>query len=96
MVTKHDKYVNDLYEKIKEYYDTIDTHVDITNSKRTVAEIDIMARKGDIIDVYEVKCSYRITKAKKQFKRIKRLLNTDKINFFFFCGASLSLKKVHI
>lgn len=93
-LSKHDRYVHKLVQQIKSSYDTIDTHVALDNSRRRMAEVDILAKKGDIIDVYEVKCSYRIIKAKKQLKRIKRILNVEKINLFFFCGASSRLEEV--
>lgn len=84
-----------LYEQIKDSYDTIDTHVTFENSKnRIIAEVDILAKKGNIIDVYEVKCSYRIVKARKQLKRIKRIIKASKMNFFFFCGASSRLEEI--
>jgi Holliday junction resolvase-like predicted endonuclease len=86
--------VNKLYSQIKGSYDTIDTHVSIDNSRRRMAEVDILAKKGDIIDIYEVKCSYKIIKAKKQLKRIKRILNAQNINLFFFCGESSRLEEV--
>lgn len=94
-LSKHDKYVHKLCEQIKSSYDTIDTHVTFENSKnRRIAEVDILAKKGAIIDIYEVKCSYRVVKAKKQLKRIKRIINATKMNFFFFCGASSSLEEI--
>lgn len=88
--------MNKLYSQIKSSYDTIDTHVNIDNSKRRIAEVDILAKRGDIIDVYEVKCSYKIVKARKQLKRIKRILNSQNINLFFFCGESSRLEEVLI
>jgi len=100
-ISKHDRYVQKLYERIKNSYDTIDTHVSFDNTKRRMAEVDIIAKRGSVVDVYEVKCSYRIVKARKQLKRIKRILNLEKriknierINLYFFCGASSSLEKV--
>jgi hypothetical protein len=90
-----------LCERIKNSYDTINTHVSFENTRRRMAEVDIIAKRGGVIDVYEVKCSYRIVKARKQLKRIKRILNLEKrilniekINLFFFCGQSSTLEKV--
>ena len=102
-LTKHDKYVQKLYEQIKNSYDTIDKHVSVDNTKRRMAEVDIIAKRGNVVDVYEVKCSYRIVKAKKQLKRIRqilnlerKILNAEKMNLFFFCGASSRLEEVVI
>ena len=87
-VTKHDKYVLELKDKIKHKYDFISTNVKIASSKRSLGEIDIVARKGGYVDLYEVKCSYRILKAKKQLERVKRLMNLDKSKSYFYCGSS--------
>ena len=96
-LSKHDRYVQKLCMQIKDSYDTIDTHVAFDNSKRRMAEVDVIAKRGDVIDVYEVKCSYRIIKAKKQLKRIKRIMsNLGTVNLFFFCGASSSIEEIVI
>jgi hypothetical protein len=61
------------------------------NRQRLIAEIDILALKEGKYDIYEVKCSHRIYKARKQLTKIKKLLNRDskKIgNAFFYCGES--------
>jgi hypothetical protein len=89
---KHDLYLEGLCEKIKSDYDYLSTNVRLYSNKRkkkrrVIAEIDILAVKGNRYDVYEVKCSYRITKARKQLKRIKRIMPEVR-NTFFFCGAS--------
>ncbi len=91
---KHNNYVEQLVSQIREDYDFISTHLKISNSKRAVAEIDILAKKGKHIDIYEVKCSYRIAKAKKQLYKIRKILNKDKISCYFYCGAGDLLVKV--
>ena len=63
----------------------------LRNRKRSLAEIDVLAKKGNYVDVYEVKCSYRITKAKKQASSIRKHLNAHIKNFYFYCGATASL-----
>jgi predicted RecB family endonuclease len=90
-VTKHDKYVLELKDKIKHKYDFISINVKIASRKRSLGEIDIVARKGGYVDLYEVKCSYRILKAKKQLERVKRLMNLDKSKSYFYCGSSGAL-----
>ena len=67
-LSKHDRYVLELSNKIKDNYDSISVNVPIKLSKRSLGEIDIMAKKGSRFDLYEVKCSYRILKAKKQLE----------------------------
>jgi len=86
---KHDRYLNDLCEKIRPVYDKVSTNILLYSkkSKRLIAEIDILAQRGDELYVYEVKCSYRPVKARKQLRKIKKLMpNITKA--FFFCGES--------
>ena len=96
MVTriKHDVYLHDLCEKVKSDYDSLSTNVRLFSKKgRVLAEIDLLAVRENSCHVYEVKCSYRITKARKQLLRIKRLM-PHVTNMFFFCGESGLLKEV--
>lgn len=90
MPTKHDTYVDELIEIIESDYDYVYRNVPLFSEKRRmVAEIDVMAIKDDVCDIYEVKCSHRITKAKKQLKRIRKVLSHMPIRkSFFFCGDS--------
>ncbi|MGM5483998.1 MAG: hypothetical protein ACQER9_03730 [Nanobdellota archaeon] len=58
-----------------------------------MGEIDILAVKNDSYDIYEVKCSHRIVKARKQLKRIKKIFDSgnekSSVNkLFFFCGGT--------
>ena len=62
--------------------------------RRILAEIDVLAVKEGQVDVYEVKCSNRIIKAKKQLKRIKRLM-PDVDQTFFFCGDSGLIQRIN-
>lgn len=93
-LTKHDRYVLELKDKIKHKYDFISVNVKILGKKRSLGEIDIIARKGSKVDLYEVKCSHRIVKAKKQLERMKRLMNLNKSNMYFYCGSSGALRWV--
>ncbi|MBC8495775.1 hypothetical protein H8D36_06485 [archaeon] len=92
---KHDKYQDYLYERIKHSYNEILTNIPLYSQKkgRRIAEIDILAFHNDGCDIYEVKCSYRPVKAKKQLTKIKRLVPNVK-NTFFFCGESGVLESV--
>lgn len=95
-IIKHDKYVDFLYSKIKADYDSIERNVPIyskkkRNRQRLVAEIDILAMKEGTYDIYEVKCSHRFYKARKQLSKIKKLLNKESMkigNAYFYCGES--------
>ena len=54
-----------------------------------LAEIDILAYKDDEVHVFEVKCSYRFVKAKKQLTRILRLLRLERpAKAYFYCGSA--------
>ena len=94
---KHDIYVEDLCNQIKGNYDSLSTNLVLFSTKkkkrRVIAEIDVLAIKDEMYDVYEVKCSYRITKARKQLRKIKKLL-PNVGNMFFFCGGSGVLKEI--
>ena len=93
-LSKHDRYVLELREKIKHRYDSISVNVKISGKKRSLGEIDIVAKKGKNVDLYEVKCSPRIVKAKKQLNRIKRILNLHTSKAYFYCGSSGALTSV--
>ena len=87
-LSKHDRYVLELSSRIKDSYDSLSLNVPIKHEKRSLGEIDIVAKKGNRLDLYEVKCSYRIVKAKKQLKRIKNILNLKNARSYFYCGNS--------
>lgn len=93
-LSKHDKYVLELSNKIRNNYDSVSVNVPVKHSKRSLGEIDIMAKKGNRLDLYEVKCSYRILKAKKQLNRIKKYLNLNNARIYFYCGNSKLLVTV--
>ena len=93
-LSKHDRYVMELSSRIKDNYDSISVNVPIKLSKRSLGEIDIIAKKGSRFDLYEVKCSYRILKAKKQLNRLKRYLKLENARSYFYCGNSKLLVTV--
>ena len=93
-LTKHDRYVLELKDKIKYKYDFISVNVKVAGRKRSLGEIDLVAKKGNKVDLYEVKCSHRILKAKKQLQRMKRLMNLQKSKTYFYCGSSGALMGV--
>lgn len=90
-ISKHDKYIRELGGRIKHRYDFLIYNVPISTEKRSLGEIDIIGRKGDFYDLYEVKCSHRIIKAKKQLRRAKRFLNMGNVRAYFYCGSSKKL-----
>ena len=93
-LSKHDRYILELHNKIKNNYDSVFVNVPIKPSKRSLGEIDLMAKKGNRFDLYEVKCSYRILKAKKQLDRVRRYLNLPNARSYFYCGNSKLLVMV--
>jgi hypothetical protein len=98
--SKHDEYVDHLRNKILDDYDSVLTNVPIylkkKRKKRLVGEIDLLAKKGSVYDIYEVKCSHRITKARMQMKKLrKNLVSTHKIDrAYFYCGSSEKLFEI--
>ena len=93
-LSKHDRYVLELSNRIKNSYDSISLNVPVKDYRRSLGEIDIIAKKGDRLDLYEVKCSFRILKAKKQLKRLKTILNIKNAGSYFYCGNSKALVTV--
>ena len=87
-LSKHDRYVQELTTRIKDNYDSITTNVSLKHEKRSLGEIDVLAKKGNTYDLYEVKCSYRPLKAKKQLQRIKKFFKEKNTRTFFYCGNS--------
>lgn len=88
-LTKHDRYVSELCERISGNYDSVSVNVPVRVKKRLLGEVDILARKGSHVDIYEVKCSHRIIKAKKQLKRLGRYLKALNVEkSYFYCGSS--------
>ena len=90
-LTKHDQYQQQLIDKIQDSYESLSTNIKITKKKRTLGEIDILAKNGNSFDAYEVKCSYRITKARRQMKKIQKHLKFKIANKYFYCGATSGL-----
>lgn len=81
---------------LKPHYDLLSTNVLLLKGKkkRILAEIDVVAVRGKEIDVFEVKCNpRRIIKAKKQLRRIKRIM-PNVSNTYFFSGDSGIVKKM--
>lgn len=89
---KHDNYVDRLESLLKGKYDKIMKNYSIYGTKSVQAEADLIGIKDDKIDVYEVKCSYRIHKAEKQLKRLKRLMHAT--HTYFYCGSSGALVEI--
>jgi hypothetical protein len=94
---KHDKYIEVLCDQIDPHYDLLVKHVPLYSAKKStkrkvlLGEIDVLAFHEDgFYDIFEVKCSRRLYKAKRQLQRIKRALLPDKRlkKVFFYCGES--------
>jgi len=95
-LTKHDQFVESLFHRLEDDYDVILKGVPIySKKKRLVGEIDMIGIKNNFWDLFEVKCSHRITKAKMQLKKCKKLLHNKNIRrTYFFCGDSGLLMKI--
>jgi Holliday junction resolvase-like predicted endonuclease len=78
-----------LSRRLEQKYDLVLKNIPLySERKRLVGEIDILAVKDDCWDIFEVKCSNRVIKARHQLKRIKKQLSPRIRNSFFFCGES--------
>ncbi len=95
-LSKHDRYVEELCAKIKDQYDSVSTYVPVRAKKRMLAEVDVLAKKGDDVDLYEVKCSPRIVKARRQLRKLSKYLGgaMNICNYYFYCGSSHSIMTI--
>jgi len=97
-ILKHDEYVQQLYAQLKDNYTTVYRNIPLfSRRKRLIAEIDIIAVREDSVDVFEVKCSHRPVKAKRQLRKIRKLLGAEtdrQVNTWFYCGEGAQLYKV--
>lgn len=88
-LTKHDRYVEELRSRIEDRYDEVLVNQKVYARKRIVAEADLIGRTGHRVDIYEVKCSYRPTKAKAQLRKLKRILSHSySVGSLFFYPAN--------
>ncbi|MFH1400939.1 MAG: hypothetical protein ABIH41_05445 [Nanoarchaeota archaeon] len=92
--SRHDLYVEELSEHIKPFYDDVFLNVPVRNSKRSLAEVDVLAKQGDYYDVFEVKCSLRIVKARRQASKIRKHLPLKFRNFFLYCGSAKQIVRL--
>jgi hypothetical protein len=93
-LTKHGSYVELLSRIVEQNYDYLLMNVPVySKRRRLVGEVDLMGVKDGQVDIYEVKCSHRITKARKQLEKIRTHLPQIRESFFF-CGASRALVSV--
>ncbi|MBI2144797.1 hypothetical protein HYU18_00580 [Candidatus Woesearchaeota archaeon] len=97
-LSKHDRYVEELCARIKGDYDSVSKHVTVRAKKRMLAEVDVLAKKGESVDIYEVKCSPRVVKAKRQLRKLSRYLggSMNIANYYFYCGSSHSLMTIFL
>ena len=94
---KHDQYLAQLCSRLRPSYEALLTNVPIYSKRhRRVAEIDIIGMRRGYCDIYEVKCSHRVTKARQQLRKIKKLLTPQRRirHAYFFCGESGLLLKM--
>ena len=91
-LNKHDGYLQALCTKLTPEYDHILQNVPLySKRKRLVAEIDILAYRNGYYDAFEVKCSHRLSKARRQLYKIRKILPDRVRNTFFFCGESQTI-----
>lgn len=97
LILKHDQYVEQLYAKLKDHYDVIYRSLPLFSERdRLIGEIDMVGVSPNGVDVFEVKCSFRPVKARKQLLKIKKIFgNVDKdVSVFFYHGAGEQLVRM--
>jgi hypothetical protein len=67
----------------------------LSSKKVRKAEIDIIGYKDDEVHIFEVKCSYRFAKAKRQLLRMLKLLKKPAVAYFY-CGSADRLERVAV
>lgn len=86
-----------LCSMIESKYDLLLRNVPLySNRNRRIAEIDILAVEGKNQDIYEVKCSHRVVKARHQLQKIRKILSKSSMvrDTFFYCGEAGKLLKI--
>ena len=66
----------------------------ISSRGRMVGEIDLLGVHAGGVDVFEVKCSFRPVKARKQLQKISKLFNDKQVKTWFYCGEAAQLMKI--
>lgn len=62
---------------------------------RLIGEIDLVAVNATSVDVFEVKCSFRPVKARKQLLKIKKIFGNDlDVSVFFYHGDGEQLVRM--
>lgn len=90
---KHDRYVLELYKQVQDRYDYLILDYEIASKKRKLGQIDLCGIKDGDIDLFEVKCSPRFHKAKKQLIHARKLIKS-RGSLFFYCGSSGQLQEI--
>lgn len=85
-LNKHDRYVHELYHKIKKDYDQVILDCKISAGKRSLIQVDLLGIKDGDIDIYEVKCSPRYSKASRQLLKARKTMKIP-ARLFFYCGS---------
>jgi hypothetical protein len=85
-LSKHDTGVLYLTRMVEDEYDHVIRNLRIYSKRsRMVAEADLIGFKDGYADIYEVKCSYRPTKARRQLKKLKKALSSKiKVRHTYF------------
>lgn len=84
--TLHELYVWKLSKELSKEYDHVSTNVTISSRTQTLAEIDVLAERDGEVHVFEVKRSFRPTKARQQFRKIQRHFSREIARFFFYAA----------
>lgn len=61
------------------------------SKRRLIGEIDVLALRGSHYDVFEVKCSPRLVKARSQLYKIRRQGTIPIRRLFFYWGGGARL-----
>lgn len=90
----HAQFICDLVNSRGRAYEFVATNVEYSNPKTgECGELDVLAKRGSLIDVYEVKCNDQFTKAIVQLERAYRALYAPGIDLhtWYYSGRHKKL-----
>jgi len=97
MKRKHDSHINDLILIYHKQYEFMAKNVEYKDPRsQSCGEMDIIAKNGNCIDIYEIKCNNNYEKAVKQLYRAKDCLEagTLEVRLFYYEGRTNTLLRV--
>jgi hypothetical protein len=84
--TLHSLYVWKLSKELQKEYDQVVTNIPVLSEGRLQGEIDILAYRDGEAHAFEVKRSFRPTKARMQLRKVKDNFSEPIARFFLYAA----------